>query len=122
MADRLEEFQKFRANLNEEILNCGHLGVKRFFALDHQAYEPGPLGTKTKELLGLVASTVLRCDDCITYHLVRCAEEGWNRQEVIDALNVALIVGGSITIPHVRRAFARMREIESLKPGPETVP
>jgi ribonuclease HI len=113
MADRLDDFQKFRADFNEEILNCGHLGMKRFFALDHQAYE---LGTKTKELLGLVASAVLRCDDCITYHLVRCGEEGWNREEVIDALNVALIVGGSITIPHVRRAFARMREIDWLKP------
>lgn len=116
MPDRLEDFQKFRADLNEEILNCGHLGMKRFFALDHQAYEPGALDTKTKELLGLVASAVLRCDDCITYHVVRCAESGWTRAEVIDALNVALIVGGSITIPHVRRAFARMREIESLKP------
>ena len=116
MPDRLEDFQKFRADLNEEILNCGHLGMKRFFALDHQAYEPGALNTKTKELLGLVASTVLRCDDCITYHLVRCAEEGWQRNEVIDALNTALIVGGSIAIPHVRRAFARMREISALKP------
>jgi len=115
MADRLDDFQEFRADLNEEILGCGHLGMKRFFALDHQAYEPGALGTKTKELLGLVASAVLRCDDCITYHLVRAAEEGWKRNEVIDALNVALIVGGSITIPHVRRAFARMREIPGLK-------
>ena len=116
MADSLEHFQKTRADLNEEILNCGHLGMKRFFALDHQAYEPGALGTKTKELLGLVASAVLRCDDCITYHLVRCGEEGSTRAEVIDALNVALVVGGSITVPHVRRAFARMREIDSLKP------
>jgi len=115
MSNHLEEFQKFRSELNEEILACGHQGIKRFFALDHQAYEPGPLGTKTKELLGLVASVVLRCDDCITYHLVRSAEEGWRRDEVIDALNVALIVGGSITIPHVRRAFARMREIEGLR-------
>lgn len=116
MADGLREFQKFRAEMNEEILGCGHLGMKRFFALDHQAYEPGALPTKTKELLGLVASTVLRCDDCITYHLVRCDEEGWKRDEVIDALNVALVVGGSIVIPHVRRAFARMREINGLKP------
>jgi ribonuclease HI len=115
MSESLSDFQKFRAELNEEILGCGHLGMKRFFALDHQAYEPGALPTKTKELLGLVASAVLRCDDCITYHLVRCAEEGWKRDEVIEALNVALIVGGSITIPHVRRAFARMREIERLK-------
>ena len=116
MADRLEDFQKFRAELNEEILGCGHLGMKRFFALDHQAYEPGALGTKTKELLGLVASAVLRCDDCITYHLVQCGEAGWKREEVIDALNVALIVGGSIIIPHLRRAFARMREIPGLQP------
>ena len=116
MAEQLEDFQKFRADLNEEILNCGHLGMKRFFALDHQAYEAGALDTKTKELLGLVASAVLRCYDCITYHLVRCGEEGWKRDQVIDALNIALIVGGSITIPHVRRAFARMREIAALKP------
>ncbi len=116
MADDLENFNKFRNELNEEIVQCGHLGMKRFFALDHQAYEPGALPAKTKELLGLVASTVLRCDDCITYHLVRCGETGWKREEVIDALNVALIVGGSITVPHVRRAFARMREIKGLKP------
>ena len=115
MPDSLDDFQNSRSELNEEILNCGHLGIKRFFALDHQAYEPGPLETKTKELLGLVASTVLRCDDCITYHLVRCGEVGWRRAEVIDALNVALVVGGSIAIPHVRRAFARMREIQGLQ-------
>ena len=115
MSDRLEDFQKTRADLNEQILGCGHLGIKRFFALDHQAYEPGPLGTKAKELLGLMASAVLRCDDGVTYHLVRSAEEGWKREEVIDALNVALIVGRSITIPHVRHAFARMREIDGLK-------
>ncbi len=115
MHDSLDDFQKSRSDLNEEILNCGHLGMKRFFALDHQAYEPGPLDSKTKELLGLVASTVLRCDDCITYHLVRCGEVGWRRGEVIDALNVALVVGGSIAIPHVRRAFARMREIQGLQ-------
>jgi AhpD family alkylhydroperoxidase len=74
MSDRLEDLQKTRADLNEQILSCGHLGIKRFFALDHQAYEPGPLGTKTKELLSLVASAVLRCDDGVTYHLVRGLE------------------------------------------------
>lgn len=116
MGKEVDDFQRFRAELNEEILNCGHLGIKRFFSLDHQAYEAGALDTRTKELLGLVASTVLRCDDCITYHLVRCGEVGWKRIEVIDALNVALVVGGSITIPHVRRAFARMREIQGLQP------
>ena len=115
MAQKISEFEKFRSKMNEEILGCGHLGMKRFFALDHQAYEKGVLTGKTKELLGLAASTVLRCDDCITYHLLRCAEEGWKRDEVIDALNVALIVGGSIVIPHLRRAFARMAEIPALK-------
>jgi AhpD family alkylhydroperoxidase len=105
MADELQEFQKYREDLNSEILECGHLGLKRFFALDHQTYEAGALDAKTKELLGLVASTVLRYDDCITYHLVRAGETGWTRAEVIDALNVALVVGGSITIPHVRRAL-----------------
>lgn len=117
MADGLDQFEKFRAELNGEILGCGHLGVKRFFALDHQTYEHGALDAKTKELLGLVASTVLRCDDCVTYHLVQAAERGWTRAEVIDALSVALVVGGSITIPHVRRAFARMREIPGLQSG-----
>jgi ribonuclease HI len=117
MSNEINDFQRFREELNEEILNCGHLGMKRFFALDHQAYEPAELDARTKELLGLVASMVLRCDDCITYHLVRCGEVGWKRGEVIDALNVALVVGGSITIPHVRRAFARMREIQGLQPG-----
>jgi ribonuclease HI len=116
MSDSLDDFQKTRADLNEEILNCGHLAIKRFFALDHQAYEPGALDTKTKELIGLVASTVLRCDDCITYHIVQCAQAGWTRPQVIDALNVALVVGGSITIPHVRCAFGRMREIKTLAP------
>jgi len=114
MSNEIKNFQKSREELNEEILNCGHLGMKRFFALDHQAYEPGELDVRTKELLGLVASMVLRCDDCITYHLVRCGQVGWKRGEVIDALNVAMVVGGSITIPHVRRAFARMREIQGL--------
>ncbi len=96
--------------------NIPQPSMKRFLALDHQAYEDGALDTKTKELLGLVASTVLRCGDCITYHLVRAGGLGWGRTEVIDALNVALLVGGSITIPHVRRAFSRMREVPGLQP------
>jgi AhpD family alkylhydroperoxidase len=114
VSDALEHFHAFRKEMNEEIQASDHLGMKRFFALDHQAYQEGALDGKTKELLGLVASAVLRCDDCITYHLVQCGEAGWKRDEVIDALNVALIVGGSIVIPHLRRAFARMREIPGL--------
>jgi AhpD family alkylhydroperoxidase len=115
MAETLEEFHRFRSEMNEEILAAGHLGLKRFWALDHQAYEAGALSAETKELLGLVASTVLRCDDCITYHLERCQEEGLIREQIIEALHVALVVGGSITIPHLRRAFARLKEIEAKK-------
>lgn len=90
--------------MNKRILASNHLGIKRFFALDSRAYEKGALDTKTKELLGLVASTVLRCNDCITYHVIRCVQEGASEAEFFEALNVALIVGGSITIPHIRRA------------------
>jgi AhpD family alkylhydroperoxidase len=99
LADRLEDFQKFRSELNEEILNCGHLGITRAFALDHQAYEAGALDTKTKELLGLVGSMALRCDDCISYHLARAAQLFGSRAEVIDALNVALVVGVLLLSP-----------------------
>ena len=113
MANKLDEFQQYRAAMNEKILGSGHLGLRRFFALDHQAYEPGALGTKTKELMGLVASIVLRCDDCITYHIVRCVEEGVTHDEVLESFNVALVVGGSITIPHIRRAFERLEEAEA---------
>jgi AhpD family alkylhydroperoxidase len=90
--------------MNVRILSAGHLGIKRFFALDSRAYERGALDAKTKELLGLVASTVLRCNDCITYHVIRCVQEGVSDDEFYEALNVALVVGGSITIPHLRRA------------------
>jgi len=90
--------------MNARILSAGNLGIKRFFALDSRAYDKGALDVKTKELLGLVASTVLRCNDCITYHIIRCVQEGISDREFLEALNVALVVGGSITIPHIRRA------------------
>ena len=96
--------------MNEKILGSDHLGIKRFYALDHQAYESGALDQRTKEMLGLVASLVLRCDDCITYHVLQCAEEGISKEEFLEVFNVALVVGGSITIPHMRRAFERMEE------------
>ena len=111
MAKEVDDFQKFRAELNEEILNCGHLGIKRFFALDTQAYEDGALDKRTKELMGLTGSIVLRCDDCITYHIKQCAEAGVSREQFLDAFNVALVVGGSITIPHLRRAVERLDQI-----------
>jgi AhpD family alkylhydroperoxidase len=90
--------------MNRRILNAGNLGIKRFFALDTRAYEKGALDSKTKELLGLLASTVLCCNDCITYHVIRCFREGVKDDEFFEALNIALVVGGSITIPHLRRA------------------
>ena len=110
MTQSIDEFNEHRAEVNKRILNADHLGIKRFFALDHLAYEGGALDSKTKELLGLVASLVLRCDDCITYHVLQCAEQGVSRDEFLDTFNVALVVGGSITIPHLRRAFERMDE------------
>jgi len=107
----LEEFRKYREKMNERILGSDHLGIKRFFNLDTQAYQAGTLDVKTKEMLGLVASMVLRCDDCISYHIIRCAEEKVNREEMTEVFNVALIVGGSIVIPHLRRAFETMEQM-----------
>ena len=111
MTKGIDEFNQYRTEMNERLLSSNHLGIKRFFALDHQAYEAGALDSKTKELLGLVASLVLRCDDCITYHVIQCVEQGVTREEFLDTFNVALVVGGSITIPHLRRAFERMDEV-----------
>jgi AhpD family alkylhydroperoxidase len=104
----MDEFDRYRADMNEKLLGSNHLGIKRFFALDTQAYEDGALDKRTKELLGLVASIVLRCDDCITYHIKQCANAGVTRPQFLDAFNVALVVGGSITIPHLRRAIDRL--------------
>jgi AhpD family alkylhydroperoxidase len=101
---RLDEFRAYRSRMNDRIMEIDHLGIKRFFNLDSAAYREQALDSKTKELLGLVASTVLRCDDCIDYHLDQCVKEGWNDDELHDALNVALVVGGSIVIPHFRHA------------------
>jgi AhpD family alkylhydroperoxidase len=102
---RLDEFRIYRERMNERILSTGHLGIKRFFNLDTKAYEEGALPASTKELLGLVASAVLRCNDCIDYHLIQCIEAGFSDEELYEALHVALVVGGSIVIPHLRHAF-----------------
>lgn len=96
--------------MNKRILTAENLQLKRFFSLDSQAYRDGALPTKTKELLGLVASLVMRCDDCITYHVERCVEEGVSDAEFFETFNIGLVVGGSITIPHLRRAVNRMDE------------
>jgi AhpD family alkylhydroperoxidase len=108
--ESVEEFRRYRERMNTRILLSGNLGIKRFFALDSRAYEKGAVDTKTKEMLGLVASTVLRCNDCIAYHVIRCVQENVTEEEFLEALNVVLIVGGSITIPHIRRAVERFDE------------
>jgi AhpD family alkylhydroperoxidase len=107
----LSEFREFRERMNDIILNAGNLTINRFFALDSRAYEAGALGVKTKEMLGLVSSLVLRCDDCITYHVVRCREEGVTDEEMLEVFAVGLVVGGSIVIPHLRRAMTRLEEL-----------
>jgi AhpD family alkylhydroperoxidase len=110
----LEEFKKYREKMNRKILASGNLQIQRFFNLDTRAYEKGALSSKVKELLGLVGSLVLRCDDCVTYHVVRCVEEGVSDAEFFEAFNVSLVVGGSITIPHLRRAVQRLEECRAL--------
>ena len=107
----LAAFNEFRSRMNEQIFAAGNLTINRFFALDGRAYEAGALGVRTKEMLGLVASLVLRCDDCITYHIQRAVEEGVTDEELHEVFAVGLIVGGSIVIPHLRRAFARVEEL-----------
>ncbi len=108
MSDAHKEFHEFRERLNEKILGEGNLEIKRFFNLDSRVYEDGALPAQTKELLGLVASVVLRCDDCITYHILRCQELSVTNEEFYESFSVSLVVGGSITIPHLRRAVDRM--------------
>ena len=104
MTNRLDDFTAYRGRMNQRILEIDHTGIKRFFNLDTMAYKDGALPAKQKELLGLVASLVLRCNDCVDYHIIQCVREGWSNEELHEALNVGLIVGGSIVIPHLRHA------------------
>jgi AhpD family alkylhydroperoxidase len=113
MSERtIEKFKEERAKLNETVMKYSGLNIKRFYSLDSRVYREGALSTKTKELLGLVASLVLRCDDCIKYHIIRCHEEGVTSEELEEALAIGLVVGGSITIPHLRRAFQAWDELQ----------
>ena len=111
-ADRVRQFTEFRKRMNERILAEPNQVVRRFFALDTQTYQAGALDVKTKELLGLVASLVLRCDDCISYHVAQCKEAGVERDEMFEAFSVGLVVGGSIVIPHLRRAVDFLDRLE----------
>jgi len=110
--NRLEEFRQERSEANDKIFDLDHLGIKRFFNLDNNTYKDGALSGETKELLGLVASTVMRCNDCIDYHLEECAKAGFTKDEIVDALNVAMMVGGSIVIPHLRHAVNTLEILE----------
>jgi AhpD family alkylhydroperoxidase len=103
--DIVSSFNEERKQLNELVLKYGGQLTKRFFSLDIQAYQDGALPAKTKELIGLVASLVLRCDDCVKYHLNQCHQLGIATLELAEAIETGLVVGGSITIPHIRKAF-----------------
>ena len=111
-SDPLAEFTAYRQRMNERILAEPNQVVRRFFALDTQTYQAGALDVKTKELLGLVASMVLRCDDCISYHVAQCRQAGASRDEMFETFSVALVVGGSIVIPHLRRAVDFLDQLE----------
>lgn len=111
MDDRLERFRTFRERMNDRILEEENLEIRRFFALDDRVYREGTLPAPTKELLGLVASMVLRCDDCISHHLIRCREAGIGDEQLFEAFSVALVVGGSIVVPHLRRAVDLLDEL-----------
>ncbi len=113
---RYEEFVRFRQDMNRKILEQGTLEIKRFFGLDEQTYRAGALDEKTKELMGLAASMVLRCDDCISYHIIQAMEKGASREELFETFSIALVVGGSIVIPHLRRAVAFLEELKE-QPG-----
>ncbi len=101
----VQSFNTYRTKMNERIAEADNKVLKRFFSLDHQTYQDGALPTKTKEILGLVASMVLRCDDCIKYHLGTCFELGVTTDELMEVFSVANVVGGSICVPHTRRAL-----------------
>lgn len=111
MKKTVSETRKYRSDMNDIILNSGFRDFNKFFALDNKAYINGALPAKTKELMGLSASMVLRCNDCIFYHIDRSIQEGATREELMETFNVALLVGGSIVIPHLRYAFEVMCEI-----------
>jgi AhpD family alkylhydroperoxidase len=112
---RVAEFNEFRDKMNKRILALENRSIKRFFGVDTLTYEPGALDVRTKEMLGLVASMVLRCDDCIAYHIQQCKGHGVTDAEMYDIFSVALVVGGSIVIPHMRRAVAFLDEYNEMQ-------
>lgn len=112
MKDKLIDFNAYRSKMNKKLLSSDNLVMKRFFNLDTNAYLDGAIPAKTKEMLGLVSSMVLRCDDCIKYHLIKCREHNLSRDELFEIFAIANLVGGSIVIPHTRRALEFWEELE----------
>lgn len=110
---KVKEFNDYRVMMNEKIMAQDNKVLKRFWSLDNQAYQEGALDVKTKELLGLVASMVLRCDDCIKYHIGTCFELGVSKEEIFEVFSIANLVGGSICIPHTRRAVEYLEALEN---------
>ncbi|WP_298312419.1 carboxymuconolactone decarboxylase family protein [uncultured Aquimarina sp.] len=113
MSNVVEEFNEYREKMNSRILEDNNKIIKRIFNLDTNAFMKGALDIKTKELLGLVASAVLRCDDCVRYHLETCHKEGLTKEEVVESLSIATLVGGTIVIPHLRRAYEYWDALEA---------
>jgi AhpD family alkylhydroperoxidase len=111
-SNSIDQFKIERDRLNEIVMKYAGLGTKRFFSLDSQVYREGALSVKVKEMIGLVGSLVLRCDDCIKYHIIRCSEEGISDEELEELLSIGLVIGGSITIPHLRRAYHAWEELK----------
>ena len=117
MSSKIEEFRNYRKKMNEKILATDNLPMKRLYSLDTLTYQQGALDIRTKEMLGLVSSMVLRCDDCVKYHLEKCYELGLNTAEIMDVFAIANLVGGTIVIPHTRRALEYWEELQVNKPG-----
>jgi AhpD family alkylhydroperoxidase len=113
MSKLVKEFNDYRSKMNEKLLNDNNKVIKRIFNLDTNTYAEGALDTRTKELLGLVASAVLRCDDCVKYHLETCYKLGVTKDEMMESMSVATLVGGTIVIPHLRRAYEFWEELEN---------
>jgi AhpD family alkylhydroperoxidase len=112
--DLVTDFNDYRSKMNEKIMASDSLIIKRIFNLDTNAYTEGSLDIKSKELIGLTCSLVLRCDDCVKYHLGKCKEVGFNTDEINEAMGVATLIGGTIVIPHLRRAFEFWEELQNV--------
>ncbi|MEM1136796.1 MAG: carboxymuconolactone decarboxylase family protein [Bacteroidota bacterium] len=103
--DKIETFRSYRAEMNKKLISSDDKVIKRIFSLDALAYKEGKLNTQTKELIGLTCSLVLRCDDCVKYHLEQCVVAGLTKEEIVEGLSLATLVGGTIVVPHLRRAY-----------------